>query len=785
MPGLAEAPLGKEELLEVLSNKEGAATAAGHGFAGAGDEAGEYEAEEDPGDFEGQAPEEGAEGYHQGSHHSEFEEFLNAEDPSGEEYGDEGLGDIDFGEADDYTIPAAARQAGGVLSTYRGSNELHQSLQHQRTNKGLERLQHDHAAKVGAADDAKIALENEEQRLRGLRKQVASGQVADPARLGYQEREVGKAWDRLTQAEKARDAAELALLRVQDVGFHAGQQASQEQKDARAVARETQSAEVKRAKLLISQAEAAKEASKERTQAVADEEGRKDGEAKKHQNLGVKRLNQAHSRLDDIKAQAEEVREARFSHDAQRILTLKASKDVIDRQIQSQNERAAKKAEKIKQEREQQRKSLLEEGQNPYEVWRREEMQADKEKQKMKSKMQAELRSEKLLEQLMVEERMYKKGLKEARVKRAEDEDFQRQVGNYAKEHKIASYIRKMTIGNVEVLDPTGAALRIDPSKVTIQKTHAFGLGGARTEEIEKVDREVQRGNRRIEKWKSMRDDDSEVAEPTGPTKSVAFGRATSQGSFGMESANQAETETESAFDEENEAGENKLWVPSLTKLEEQYMAAARERQKQNICSTQFCWGKEFTGDAFLAKPSIIAFNDFEVGKRYRQVVEVTNVSLTFNQFKLLPLDDKVKDFFEIHFVPPGRMSAGVTRYITIWFCPKTSHDIVSTFPILAKTGRIDFPLRCTTKKTILTVTPQDADASPVIDFGQVLSGESAQRALTVKNTGALPAGFTLEPVGTEGSGDGDFLRMINWRPEKSEFKEHGSTKISFNFAPE
>ena len=28
--------------------------------------------------------------------------------------------------------------------------------------------------------------------------------------------------------------------------------------------------------------------------------------------------------------------------------------------------------------------------------------------------------------------------------------------------------------------------------------------------------------------------------------------------------------------------------------------------------------------------------------------VEVTNVSLTFNQFKLLPMDDAIRDFFEI-----------------------------------------------------------------------------------------------------------------------------------------
>ena len=104
----------------------------------------------------------------------------------------------------------------------------------------------------------------------------------------------------------------------------------------------------------------------------------------------------------------------------------------------------------------------------------------------------------------------------------------------------------------------------------------------------------------------------------------------------------------------------------------------------------------------------MIEYNDFEVNKRYKHTIEVTNVSLTFNQFKLLPLDDAVKDFFEIIFEPPGRMSAGVSCKIILYFLPKLYQDIRTTFPILAKTGRIDFPLHCTTKKTILDIEPKD-----------------------------------------------------------------------------
>lgn len=59
----------------------------------------------------------------------------------------------------------------------------------------------------------------------------------------------------------------------------------------------------------------------------------------------------------------------------------------------------------------------------------------------------------------------------------------------------------------------------------------------------------------------------------------------------------------------------------------------------------------------------------------------MTNVSLTFNQFKVLPFDDNIKDFFELRFLDPldrlpGRMSAGVSCKIRVSFVPKLYKDI-------------------------------------------------------------------------------------------------------------
>ena len=88
----------------------------------------------------------------------------------------------------------------------------------------------------------------------------------------------------------------------------------------------------------------------------------------------------------------------------------------------------------------------------------------------------------------------------------------------------------------------------------------------------------------------------------------------------------------------------------------------------------------------------------------HTQTILLTNVSYSFNSFKLLPLKDDVKDFFNVVYTPTGRMSAGLSTTITITFTPQLNTDINSVFPILAETGLIEIPLICTCKKALISV---------------------------------------------------------------------------------
>ena len=77
----------------------------------------------------------------------------------------------------------------------------------------------------------------------------------------------------------------------------------------------------------------------------------------------------------------------------------------------------------------------------------------------------------------------------------------------------------------------------------------------------------------------------------------------------------------------------------------------------------------------------------------------LTNTSYTFNNFTILDLDTAVRDFFDVIYKPPGRMSAGMSCPIKVKFMPKTADDIHSELKVLAKTGPFTIPLVATVKK--------------------------------------------------------------------------------------
>lgn len=63
----------------------------------------------------------------------------------------------------------------------------------------------------------------------------------------------------------------------------------------------------------------------------------------------------------------------------------------------------------------------------------------------------------------------------------------------------------------------------------------------------------------------------------------------------------------------------------------------ARERHRRLLAEgvEQVAAGKVFIGQAFVPKPASLEFKDFEVGRKYKKRLQLTNASYTFNSFKV------------------------------------------------------------------------------------------------------------------------------------------------------
>lgn len=87
----------------------------------------------------------------------------------------------------------------------------------------------------------------------------------------------------------------------------------------------------------------------------------------------------------------------------------------------------------------------------------------------------------------------------------------------------------------------------------------------------------------------------------------------------------------------------------------------------------------------------------------------------------------------------PGYLATGVSSDLVVTFTPKANDDIDTAIEMLADTGPFFIPIRCQTKKAVMSV------ASTQIDFGPgVILAESASRALTISNEGALDVEYSF-----------------------------------------
>ncbi|XP_013927614.1 PREDICTED: cilia- and flagella-associated protein 74-like, partial [Thamnophis sirtalis] len=179
-----------------------------------------------------------------------------------------------------------------------------------------------------------------------------------------------------------------------------------------------------------------------------------------------------------------------------------------------------------------------------------------------------------------------------------------------------------------------------------------------------------------------------------------------------------------------------------VSKLEKDIFARNLEKLHAGVIRKHRVCGREFKGCPFYSKPSLIHFKDFDVGKTYKKKVTLINAFYSINYCKLDGVSEHLKDFFTVLFDPPGPMSSGMSCEVGVTFKPMINEDLEGEVTFLSQTGSFSIPLKCSTKKCVLSLDKE------LIDFGMHVVGETISRTITLMNDGALGTRFRLRKLG-------------------------------------
>uniref|UniRef100_A0ABI8AG12 Cilia and flagella associated protein 74 n=1 Tax=Felis catus TaxID=9685 RepID=A0ABI8AG12_FELCA len=172
------------------------------------------------------------------------------------------------------------------------------------------------------------------------------------------------------------------------------------------------------------------------------------------------------------------------------------------------------------------------------------------------------------------------------------------------------------------------------------------------------------------------------------------------------------------------------------TKMDKDILARTMEQLRSRVTHRQVASGHEFKGRPFNSKPKLIHFKDFDVGKVYKKKITLINATYAINHCKLVGVEEHLRDFVRVDFDPPGPMSAGMSCEVLVTFKPMINKDLEGSISFLAQTGGFSVPLKCSTKKCMLSLDKE------LIDFGSYVVGETASRIVTLTNIGGLGTKF-------------------------------------------
>ncbi|RTG87310.1 uncharacterized protein DC041_0004264 [Schistosoma bovis] len=185
----------------------------------------------------------------------------------------------------------------------------------------------------------------------------------------------------------------------------------------------------------------------------------------------------------------------------------------------------------------------------------------------------------------------------------------------------------------------------------------------------------------------------------------------------------------------------NTYHTERCSKAEKEILQRVLQQTRENIVQPQIVAGKKFDGPSFIAKPAEIWFQNIEVDKTQKIKVTLTNASYAISTCRYVGITSTLMDFVDVKFIPPGMLSPGMNCWLQIKFTPKLNKNLTGELEFLSPTGPFFIPFKATVKKCEFSI-----DCS-VVNFGEVVIGETVFRSVKLCNSGAKGARFTFKSL--------------------------------------
>ncbi|KAF4718842.1 Electron transfer flavoprotein alpha-subunit [Perkinsus olseni] len=337
------------------------------------------------------------------------------------------------------------------------------------------------------AEEAQKILQIEESRLGRLRRSKG----AKPREVKEQQDRVQAAWRLLTEREGIRDLVLLEAHRLEASALGSLQRLRSSKEEDDATATKLLQREVRRARREVRRERARLDEADTQRVLEEDRERTSAARAREAQLAARRRLFATQQILRARKSEDDEMKQRIKEQARARVLRLRDSLLFSEERVKRGNSR--RNAEELERltKFEAEKKELLEQGLNPYEVFRSRQLEETKAKNQRRAVELRQMRDEALKGKMQYEAKMKAAEVADRAQRKALEAEFQRNVSGVADKERYGKFIAKHSIGGVSVLDPTGTAIRIDGSKVTVCRDMSFGLGRASEEVIEKAKADV------------------------------------------------------------------------------------------------------------------------------------------------------------------------------------------------------------------------------------------------------------------------------------------------------